>query len=141
MMATSEHHREAVALQKIELAHQYTMSLDVRDVNSDIYHGSTRDDSITMGLMVMNSGQEKRNFEIAATPSIKFDDHIESYIFQANEGRRYHWTVKNSDALPDRIVIELTYTDIEYLHQGVSNFTLIREKGTEHYKVTRGKYS
>ncbi len=138
MADTSEHHREAVALQKIELAHQYTMSLEVNSVGMDRLK---EDNSVLMGLTILNNGRERRNLAVATNPDIGLTSMLDSDVFQANEGRRYFWISESSDKLPPRFVVEISYTDIEYLHQGLSYFTIQRTGSKSEYSVTRGKYS
>ncbi|EHR7287240.1 TPA: hypothetical protein NGV38_004646 [Vibrio parahaemolyticus] len=138
MAETSEHHREAVALQKIELAHQYTMSLDVETVGMERLR---EDSSVLMGLTILNHGRERRNLVVSTYPDIGLTTVIESDVFQANERRRYFWISESVSALPSRFVIEVSYTDVEYLHQGLSYFTIQRTGSKSEYEIIRGKYS
>ncbi|WP_079324893.1 hypothetical protein [Vibrio sp. L85] len=138
MAETSEHHREAVALQKIELAHQYTISLDVTTVGMERLK---EDSSVLMGLTILNNGRERRNLVVRTYPDIGLTTVIESDVFQANEGRRYFWISKSVNELPPRFIVEVSYTDVEYLHQGLSYFTIQRTGSKSEYGITRGKYS
>jgi uncharacterized membrane protein len=135
MVETSEHHRESVALQKIELAHQYTMSLEVGNISIDNFEAGL------MGLNILNNGQEKRDFNVKTEPDIGLHSTTDSSVFQANEGRRYHWILKPALGNLSRFVIEISYSDIEYLHRGKSYFTVIKTGKDQQYAITRGKYS
>lgn len=134
---TTEQHQESVALQKIELAHRYTMNINIDNANSDVYRP---DKSIQMGMMVHNHGHELRKFRLMTSPEISFIGGNELDIFQVNEARRFNWIEKDSTEFFDRIIVTVEYTDIAELHTGQSSFTLIKGTG-ESYNVVRGKYS
>ncbi|MBY8045792.1 hypothetical protein KW482_03545 [Vibrio fluvialis] len=135
MAESAENHRESVALQKIELAHQYTMSLDLKDINLD------NAEKGLMGVTVINNGRERHQFCIRTVPDVGIYSPIKSSVFQANEGRRYYWLAQSKSTPVNKFVVEISYTDIENLHQGKSYFTVTKVSSEMQYDITRGKYS